>query len=80
MEAQIEDKLKASGEFDPIVHVKVEATSVGYELVIVSPVFEGMNTLKKHRFINKVLKDEIASIHAFSQKSYTPEQWEALSK
>jgi stress-induced morphogen len=34
-------------------------------------------TLARHRLVNSALKDEIARLHAFSQKSYTPEEWEA---
>lgn len=34
-------------------------------------------TLARHRLVNTALKDEIARLHAFSQKSYTPEEWEA---
>lgn len=30
----------------------------------------------RHRLVNKVLKDEIAAIHAWTPKCYTPEQWE----
>ncbi|TFY63907.1 hypothetical protein EVJ58_g2965 [Rhodofomes roseus] len=39
--------------------------------------FEGKNTLARHRFINEVLKDQIAQMHAFSQKTLTPKQYEA---
>ena len=34
-------------------------------------------TLARHRLVNTALKDEIARLHAFSQKSYTPEEWDA---
>jgi stress-induced morphogen len=44
----------------------------------VSPVFEKKMTLARHRLVNTALKDEIARLHAFSQKSYTPEEWEKL--
>jgi len=48
-----------------------------YEVIIVSPVFAKKMTLARHRLVNTALKDEIARLHAFSQKSYTPEEWEA---
>ncbi|KAG0369939.1 bola protein [Gamsiella multidivaricata] len=51
-----------------------------FEIIIVSPMFEGKTTLQKHRMVNEALKDQIALVHAFSQKSYTPAQWEALQK
>lgn len=50
-----------------------------YDVIIVSDVFEGMNTLKRHRMVNDLLKEQIAQLHAFSQKTYTSQQYEALS-
>ncbi|PWN49512.1 bola-like protein [Violaceomyces palustris] len=51
-----------------------------YDVVIVSDAFEGLPTLKRHRMVNDLLKDEIAQLHAFSQKTYTVKQYEALNK
>ncbi|KAF9171993.1 X-ray repair cross-complementing protein 6 [Mortierella sp. AD010] len=48
-----------------------------FEITIVSPLFEGKTTLQKHRLVNEALKDQIALVHAFSQKTLTPEQWKA---
>ncbi|KAJ1033882.1 hypothetical protein NDA16_000090 [Ustilago loliicola] len=50
-----------------------------YDVVIVSDAFEGLNTLKRHRMVNELLKDEIAQLHAFSQKTYTVAQYEQMS-
>jgi stress-induced morphogen len=33
--------------------------------------------LARHRLVNSVLKAEIAAIHAWTPKCYTPEQWQA---
>lgn len=49
-----------------------------YDVMIVSDVFEGLPTLKRHRLVNDRLKDEIAQMHAFSQKTYTRAQFESL--
>ena len=49
-----------------------------YDVVLVSDQFEGMPTLKRHRLVNERLKDEIAAMHAFSQKTYTTRQFEEL--
>ncbi|KAF9977604.1 hypothetical protein BGZ73_005458 [Actinomortierella ambigua] len=63
-------------------HVECNDISGGcgqnFEIKIVSPVFEGKTTLQRHRLVNEALKAEIAQVHAFSQKSFTPAQWEAL--
>jgi len=37
-------------------------------------------TLARHRLVNTALKDEISKLHAFSQKSYTPAEWEARNQ
>jgi stress-induced morphogen len=48
-----------------------------FSAVIVSPQFEKKTTLARNRLVNSALKEEIAAIHAWSPKCYTPEQWEA---
>lgn len=61
--------------------VQVEDMSGGcgqaFAVIIVSPLFKGKNKLMRHRLVNTSLKEEIASIHAFTQKGFTPEEWEA---
>ncbi|XP_064460737.1 bolA-like protein 2 [Ornithodoros turicata] len=74
----LEDKLQK--ELDAI-HVELEDISDGcgakFNAVIVSPKFEGKALLERHRMVNTVLSKELAVIHAFSQKTLTPEQWQA---
>lgn len=31
----------------------------------------------RHRLVNNALKEEIATIHAFTQKNFTAEEWAA---
>ncbi|KAK9322703.1 bola protein [Lipomyces orientalis] len=73
MDTVIRERLNAT-------HVKVDDISGGcgqaFEVIIVSPLFVGKNVLMRHRLVNSALKDEIASIHAFTQKDYTPEEWQ----
>ncbi|KAF3051351.1 hypothetical protein E8E11_009634 [Didymella keratinophila] len=61
-------------------HVEIEDMSGGcgqmFEAIIVSPQFTKKTTLARHRLVNAALKDEIAAIHAWTPKCYTPEQWE----
>jgi stress-induced morphogen len=47
-----------------------------YEAVIVSPQFEKKTTLARHRLVNAALKEEIAAIHAWTAKLFTPTEWE----
>ncbi|KAI0351680.1 bola-like protein [Trametes cingulata] len=76
--ADLENAIRAAM---PITHLEIEDTSNGcgenYAVFVVSEAFEGKNTLARHRWINEVLKNEIAQMHAFSQKTLTPAQYEA---
>ncbi|KAF7860617.1 uncharacterized protein EAF02_010851 [Botrytis sinoallii] len=58
-------------------HVEIEDMSGGcgqaFSAVIVSPQFEKKTTLARHRLVNGALKAEIAAIHAWTPKCYTPE-------
>jgi len=47
-----------------------------FSAIIVSPQFEKKTTLARHRLVNNALKTQIAAIHAWTPKCYTPEQWE----
>ena len=46
-----------------------------FEAIIVSPRFEKKTMLARARLVNTALKEEIATIHAWTPKCYTPEQW-----
>ncbi|TFL03040.1 bola protein [Pterulicium gracile] len=69
--------------FPDLHKVVIEDQSSGcgskYAVIIVSDAFEGKATLAKHRLVNERLKEQITQMHAFSQKSYTVKQYEALS-
>ncbi|KAK5725663.1 hypothetical protein LTR15_003853 [Elasticomyces elasticus] len=71
--ATLKEKLEAS-------HVDIQDLSGGcgqmFEAVIVSPQFTKKTTLARHRLVNGTLKEEIAAIHAWTPKCYTPEEWE----
>ncbi|KAH7015203.1 bola protein [Ilyonectria destructans] len=62
------------------VHVTVTDMSGGcgqaFTSLIVSPQFQGLNSLKRHRLVNAALKDEIAAIHAWTAKCQTPDEYE----
>ncbi|XP_068569086.1 bolA-like protein 2 [Cebidichthys violaceus] len=63
------------------VHVDVEDTSpnrcaASYKVLVVSSQFEGKPLLQRHRMVNTCLAEELKEIHAFEQKTLTPEQWD----
>ncbi|KAK7873148.1 hypothetical protein R5R35_006369 [Gryllus longicercus] len=61
-------------------HVEVEDLSDGcgakFNALIVSSKFEGKPLLQRHRLVNSILSEELKSIHAFSQKTMTPKEWD----
>jgi len=80
--SDIESTLRAG--LPKLAHIEIEDQSSGcgesYYVLIVSDDFEGMMTLKRHRLVNEILKKQIAALHAFSQKSLTVKQYQALVK
>lgn len=48
-----------------------------FSALVVSAKFEGKPLLGRHRLVNSVLEEEMKTIHAFTQKTLTPEQWSA---
>ncbi|EME42472.1 hypothetical protein DOTSEDRAFT_134411 [Dothistroma septosporum NZE10] len=66
------------------VHVEIADLSGGcgqmFEAMIVSPQFTKKTTLARHRLVNAALKEEIAAIHAWTPKCFTPEEWEKKKK
>jgi acid stress-induced BolA-like protein IbaG/YrbA len=49
-----------------------------WQVIIVSPAFEGKGLLDQQRMVNEALKQEMQTqrIHALTMKLYTPAQWE----
>ncbi|CAF93872.1 unnamed protein product, partial [Tetraodon nigroviridis] len=63
------------------VHVDVEDTTsnrctTSFKVLVVSPQFNGKSLLQRHRMVNTCLAEELKEIHAFEQKTLTPEQWD----
>ena len=51
-----------------------------WQLIIVSPAFEGKGLIDQHRMVNEALREPLADqrIHALSLKTFSPAQWEKL--
>ena len=47
-----------------------------FEAIIVSSAFNGVQLLERQRMVNEVIAEEMKIIHAFSMKTWTPEQYE----
>jgi len=75
-ESYLQDKLTKGLEAD-FVEVVDQSDGCGgkFDAIIVSSKFEGKALLARHRLVNSVLEEELKTIHAFTQKTLTPEQW-----
>jgi acid stress-induced BolA-like protein IbaG/YrbA len=67
----------------PITLVETQDLTGGgdhWQLIIVSPLFEGKGLLEQHRIVNEALKQPLADqrIHALALKTYSPAQWDKL--
>ncbi|KAG8967824.1 hypothetical protein FRC03_009226 [Tulasnella sp. 419] len=76
----IELTLKAA--FPEMKYLEITDTSSGcgssYAVIIINPTFEGKMTLARHRWVNDIMREQIKQMHAFSQKTYTPAEWERI--
>lgn len=50
-----------------------------FNAIIVSPKFEGIPLIQRHRMVNEVLAEEMKRIHAFTMKTLTPTQFHKLN-
>ncbi|XP_030371028.1 bolA-like protein 2 [Scaptodrosophila lebanonensis] len=77
----LEDKLKEQLQAQYVRAVD-ESDGCGgkFSVIVVSELFRGKPLLQKHRLVNKALAEELQQIHAFSQKTYTPEEWEKVQQ
>src|SRR5690625_2011104 len=61
---------------DSQVQVGVERSHIS--LIVVSPAFEGLSSVKRQQTVYATLADRIAdgSIHAVHMKTFTPQEWQ----
>lgn len=73
------EQLVRSQIADSEVQVTVDGSHVN--LVVISPVFEGLMPVKQQQVVYAALQAQIASgaIHAVNMKTYTPERWAKLN-
>jgi BolA family transcriptional regulator, general stress-responsive regulator len=79
----IEQKLLSA--FDPVfldvvnesyLHNVAPGSESHFKVVIVTPAFDGMRLLQRHRAVNAVVAEELAEkIHALALHTYTPSEW-----
>ena len=60
-------------------HNVPEDSETHFKVVLISPQFEGVRLIARHRAVNKALADELnGQVHALAIHTYTAEEW--LSK
>lgn len=79
----IEQKLLSA--FDPVfldvvneshLHNVPSGSESHFKVVIVTPAFNGMRLLARHRAVNAIVAEELAEkIHALALHTYTPSEW-----
>ncbi|MCY4321854.1 MAG: BolA family transcriptional regulator [Bdellovibrionaceae bacterium] len=56
-------------------HNVPEGSESHFHVLIVSEKFEGLNLIKRHQIVHQLVAKELETIHAFSQKTLTPEEF-----
>ena len=52
------------------------ATESHFKIVVVSPTFDEMKLIDRHRLINKLFAEELKHIHALAMHTYSPQEWQ----
>jgi stress-induced morphogen len=67
----------------PVTLVETQDLTGGgdhWQVIIVSPAFEGKGLIEQHRLVNEALREPLGDqrIQALSLKTYSPAQWDKL--
>jgi stress-induced morphogen len=58
------------------MHSVPPGSETHFKVLVVSPAFEGLGLVDRHRRVNEALRDELRrSVHALSIRALTPAQW-----
>ena len=84
MQTTIEAKLAAEFEVEHLsveneshMHNVAPGSESHFKVTIVSPSFDDLMLIKRHRMVNQALHQEIQQIHALALHTLTPEEWQA---
>ena len=57
-------------------HRVPEGSESHFRVIVVSEKFQGLSQVKRHQMVYQIIDQELKnSIHAFSQQTFTPEEW-----
>jgi stress-induced morphogen len=78
--SSVESRIRAHLDND-VTHLQVIDQSDGicvggkFTVLVVSPKFDAVSLIDRHKLINAALAPFLNQIHALSIKAWTPEQW-----
>ncbi|UUY06777.1 BolA family transcriptional regulator [Pseudomonas sp. J452] len=58
-------------------HMHSRGQQTHYKAIIVSPLFAGLNAVKRHQKVYASLGELMGQFHALALHTYTPEEWAA---
>ena len=62
------------------MHNVPKGSETHFKVIAVSDRFDGKTLVLRHRMINELLADQLASgVHALSMQTMTPDEWQATS-
>jgi BolA-like protein 1 len=65
-------------ENESAMHNVPKGSETHFRVLVVSPAFDGLGPIDRHRRVHDLLRAELAAgLHALTLKLLTPEQWEA---
>ncbi|MDM9653705.1 BolA family transcriptional regulator [Ectopseudomonas mendocina] len=56
-------------------HMHSRGLETHYKAVIVSPLFAGLNAVKRHQKVYATVGELMGQIHALALHTYTPQEW-----
>uniref|UniRef100_A0A8I6B1N2 BolA family member 2 n=1 Tax=Rattus norvegicus TaxID=10116 RepID=A0A8I6B1N2_RAT len=62
-------------EQEEVEDTTLNRCATSFRFLVVSAKFEGKPLLQRHQLVNECFAEELSHIHAFEQKTLTPEQW-----
>ena len=79
---QLAERIKTLGPGTTVEVTDLTGTQDHWQVLVVSPVFEGKLSFQQHKMIMAIFKEEIASneVHALSMKTYSPSQYQGIQK
>ncbi|HLD65514.1 MAG TPA: BolA family protein [Pseudomonas sp.] len=60
-------------------HMHSRGLQTHYKVVLVSPLFAGLNAVKRHQRVYASLGELMGQVHALALHTYTPEEWSQLA-